>query len=480
MKKSIKFTKRNIEKIKHTDKLEKYFATNYSSLCLFVQPYPSLNKSFYADWSVIRYKKDGTQNRQGRYKLICRYGSKPIDEVNKIINSNIDKWKVEKSTASKPTTVETLVKAFIKDGTNGFRVKGKKKIKYKKSTIKGYKTQLGMYVLLQTKKQELISMLTEPFRYSGDAYSKGALKDIPLKDITKRDIEIWHSRMEEIPIAANRALAILSVAFEWDMNRKTNRLYLKDNNPCLRIDKFPELADKGYIDTIEKVLEVRNYCLNETWRDPHFLSFYCLNLECGERLTDLYGLAWNKPLKAADMAECSGWVSLRTEQLFLLDTKNRKPATIDLTVESVQILQKLQNMKAEEDNKASFAAGSIWVFPRPTDPTKHINDNSYRCKLRDFHFKFGLATREYVRGKGKRKVYKYKLKLTMKHLRKTFVTYFGREHGEEAASQRMRHSTLQVTRDHYFNADTKTLQVKHMYSTGDNVVQLKKAGKNEQ
>ena len=32
----------------------------------------------------------------------------------------------------------------------------------------------------------------------------------------------------------------------------------------------------------------------------------------------------------------------------------------------------------------------------------------------------------------------------------------------------------------YFNADNKKLKVKHMYSTGDNVVQLKKAGNNEQ
>jgi|TARA_R100001594_G_scaffold16849_1_gene34648 hypothetical protein len=487
MKKSIKFTKQNLEKIKHTDKLQKYYSTNYPSLCLFVQPEPSLNKSYYAHWSVVRYKKDGTQKRQGRYKLICRYGSKTIEAVNKIVISGIDKWKIERSTKSKAATVETLVRAFIKDGVSGFRVKGKTKIKYKKSTIKDYKTQLGMYVLLQTKKQELISMLTDPFRYSGDAYSKGALKDISLKDISKRDIEIWHSRMEEIPVAANRALAILSVAFEWDMDRKTNRLYLKDNNPCLRIDKFPEHADKGYIDTIEKVLEVRNYCLSETWRDPHFLTFYCLDLECGERLTDLYGLAWNKPLRAADMAECSGWVNLRTEQLHLLDSKNRKPATIFLTEEAVKILTKLQELKAEENTNASFAAGSIWIFPRPSDPTKHINENSYRCKLRDFHFKFGMATRELVKvnklknGKnGKRKVYKYKLALTMKHLRKTFVTYFGREHGEEAASQRMRHSTLKVTRDHYFNADNKKLKVKHMYSTGDNVVQLKKAGNNEQ
>ena len=480
MKKSIKFTKQNIEKIKHTDKLQKYYSTNYPSLCLFVQPEPSLNKSYYAHWSVVRYKKDGTQKRQGRYKLICRYGSKPIEVVNKIVTSGIDKWKVEKSAASKPATVETLVKAFIKDGTSGFRIKGKTKIKYKKSTIKDYKTQLSMYVLLRTQKQKLISMLTDPFRYAGDSYSKVALKDIPLKEVTKRDIEIWHTRMKDIPIAANRALAILSVAFEWDMNRLTNRLFQKDSNPCLRIAKYQENKDKRFIDKIEKVLEIRSYCINEQWRDPHFLTFYCLDLECGERLTDLYGLAWNQPLRAADMEECSGWFNFRTQQLCLKDSKNRKTATIDLTEESVQVLQKLQRMKSEENNKASFAASSIWVFPRATDPTKHINDNSYRCKLRDFHFKFGLTTREYVRGKGKRKVYKYKNHLTMKHIRKTFVTWYGREHGEEAASHRMRHSTLQVTRDHYYNADKDKLKVKHMYSTGDNVVELKKVGKDEQ
>ena len=480
MKKSIIFTKHNLEKIEHTGKLQKYFATNYPSLCLFVQPYPSLNKSYYAHWSVVRYKKDGTQKRQGRYKLICRYGSKQIEAVNKIVNSGIDKWKVEKSAASKPATVETLVKAFIKDGTSGFRVKGKTKIKYKTTTADGYKRDLKLYVLMLTNKQELISMLTDPFRYAGDSYSKIALKDITLKDITKRDIEIWHTRMKDIPIAANRALAALSVAFEWDMNRLTNRLYQKDNNVCLRIPKYQENKDKRFIDTIEKVLEMRSYCINEQWRDPHFLTYYCLDLECGERLTDLFGLAWNQPLRAADMKECTGWFSFRTQQLFLKDSKNRQPATIDLTEESVQILQKLQRMKAEENNKASFAAGSIRVFPRPTDPTKHINHSSYRCKLRYFHFKFGLATREHVRGKGKRKVYKYKLTLTLKHLRKTFVTYYGREHGEEAASHRMRHSTLQVTREHYFNAKKEDLKVKHMYSTGDNVVELKKAGKNEQ
>ncbi len=478
--KAIKFTKTNLDKLEHGSKRERIFSSDCPSLCVVVQPVPSLNKSFYAHWSVVRFAKDGKQKRQGRYKLICRYGSKPIEEVKKIVINNIDNWRLEKSQTSKIVTVGDLAKAFIKDGATGFRVKGKKKIKYKTKTVKDYKNRLKLYVLMHTKKLELISMLSDPFRYAGDTYSTGALRDIPLKDIKKRDIELWHARMESIPTAVNRALAVLSVAIEWDMKRTTSRLFHQEVNPCLRVDKYPEEPDKNYIDTIEKVLEIRNYCLAELWRDPHFLTFYLLNLECGERLEDLYGITWTEPLKSTDKDKCTGWVSLRTGQLFLKDTKNRKSATIDLTEEAIQGLQKLQNLKVEQDTAASFAANSIWIFPRPSDATKHINENSYRKKLWKFHYKFGLATRELVRGKGKRKLYKYTNILSFKHIRKTFVTYYGREHGEEAASHRMRHSTIEVTRNHYFNADKKKLKVKHMYSTGENVVQLKKAGNDEQ
>ena len=57
-------------------------------------------------------------------------------------------------------------------------------------------------------------------------------------------------------------------------------------------------------------------------------------------------------------------------------------------------------------------------IPRPTDPTKHVNNSSYRVKLRNFHYKMGLTTREHIRGTGQRKVYKYTNHLTLKHLRK--------------------------------------------------------------
>ena len=78
--KAIKFSnKRNLEKIKHTGKLQKIFASDCESLCMFVQPQPSLNQSFYAHWSVSRFAKDGKVKRQGRYKYICRVGFKPFE-----------------------------------------------------------------------------------------------------------------------------------------------------------------------------------------------------------------------------------------------------------------------------------------------------------------------------------------------------------------------------------------------------------------
>ena len=90
-----------------------------------------------------------------------------------------------------------------------------------------------------------------------------------------------------------------------------------------------------------------------------------------------------------------------------------------------------------------------------------------------------LAACGSIRGTGKRKVYKYTKLLTLKHLRKTFVTTYGRKYGLEKASQRMRHSSPVVTKEHYYNEDTKALKTqKSIYDVGENVVQLK-VGNNE-
>jgi hypothetical protein len=151
-------------------------------------------------------------------------------------------------TADGSLTTGGLCSAFIKNGSDGYRVKVKgAKIKYKKKTTFNNNLLLSTYVLLKTKKPEIISMISDPFKYNGAGYVKELLKDIPLNRISKRDIEIFHTRMEKIPTTANRVLAALSVAFEWDMKRSVDRLYKGDSNPCLRVSKYQESKDKKHL-----------------------------------------------------------------------------------------------------------------------------------------------------------------------------------------------------------------------------------------
>ena len=82
-----------------------------------------------------------------------------------------------------------------------------------------------------------------------------------------------------------------------------------------------------------------------------------------------------------------------------------------------------------------------------------------------FHYKFGLAERTLIRSTGKtRKLYKYKHNYTLKNLRKTFATYYSEEHGVEATQERMRHTSLKTTQDHYVNFKNKGERNRHMYS----------------
>jgi len=484
MKKTIKFTPAKLASLKHpiSKQPEKWYDLGCDGLAVFVMPQPSLKISYYASWSVVTYGADGKQKRSGRYKYLGRVGgSKNLEAIKQEIVNNLPIWKAHNITTQSGKTITSLVVEYMKSGAStGNRIKTKgTKLKYKTVTGKGYVGLLKAYVLVKTKKESTKQLLTAPFNLGNNIYYKKQLAELPLDKVTKADIEVWHNRMESIPIAANRALAALSVVFEWDSKRTTPAY--TGFNPCLRIAKYQERKDKRHIDTIEKVLEVTKFLEDEQWREPHFYTFYRLQMEYGERLTDSHGITWNKPTSLVDQKKCTGWIDWRKKEIYLTDTKNREDASCELTEEMVLMLRKLQNYVTEENTNASYAAGSMWVFPRPTDPTLHINNTSYRTKLRDFNYKMGFATREYVRGSGKRKVYKYTNLLTLKHLRKTFVTYYGRSKGLEAASLRMRHSSLIVTKEHYYTEDQKALKTHtSIYNVGNNVVQLKKAANDEE
>ncbi len=475
-KSTIKFTKENLQRLKASSKPKWHYAENFEGLALYAG---KQKKTYYAHWS-----KPFTDKSTGKIKFIGkrkRIGGFhiPLDEIKEKVRKNLDEWKKTAAAADGGCTIGGLVKQFLDHGSTGYRVKTKgAKIKYKKKTSKSYNHLLNTYILLKTKKQSIISMLIDPFRFNGgNGYVTGALKDISLNKVTKRDIEIWHTRMEPMHTTANRALAALSVAFEWDMKRSTARLYKGDSNPCLRISKYQETKDKNYLQ--ENILkEIRDYCLNETWRDPHFLTFYMITLEVGERLEDLYKLVWQKPRSQKEINNCRGWINFEKGEIHLTDSKDRQSADVPLTDPGVKLLKQLQKYRVER-KECSFALESQWVFPRATDPSLPINESSYRVKLKYFNYKFGLATRELIRSKRTRKLYKYKNIYTFKHLRKTFCTFYARgknedgsKRGLEQASLRMRHSSPKVTKDHYFTEDQQELRAANIFD--NNVIDLKK------
>jgi hypothetical protein len=416
---NINFNKRKLESLKST-KPTWYYAKNFEGLALLVG---KKKKTYYAHWAIpVVNKITGNLTYVGKRKKLGGFHI-PLDEIKALVRRKLDDLKKVSLTADGSLTMGGLCSAFIKNGSAGYRVKVKgAKIKYKKKTTFNNNLLLSTYVLLKTKKPEIISMISDPFKYNGAGYVKELLKDIPLNRICKRDIEIFHTRMEQMPTTANRVLAALSVAFEWDMKRSVDRLYKGDSNPCLRVSKYQESKDKRHL-VLNKVVEVRDYCLNEQWRDPHFLTFYALCLEIGERLEDLFRLVWHKPRSTKEIESCSGWLDLENKTIHLTDSKDRKEADPPLTDEAIQMLQQLQKYNSER-KECAFALGTPWIFPRATDPSMPINNNSYRVKLKYFNYKFGLATRELVRSKKTRKLYKYKNEYTFKHLRKTFVTYY--------------------------------------------------------
>jgi integrase len=391
----------------------------------------------------------------------------------------------------------------MRHGSKGERVKTIGEIlDYKSKTTHGYNAVLKRYVLLETKDDprknvitgdEWINKMSSKFNFKGSDY-EGALKDVPLDKLSRTDIQIWMARLVDKRAAANHALAALSTAIEYDLKRPKDYLLPKGkSNPCVRIAKYRIRKDKKIID-IEIVEKIKNYLINEQWRDAHFNTYMYSLLDSGERQSDWEGTFWKKPnnLVEAKRKGCTGYLYKKYDPeyeenityLHILDSKNRKPADVELTTEIGQMLDKLRELLG---GKESWAYASPFIFPQIEDPSRCINSNSYRVKLKKFNHKFGLGEKITIMGKnkkGKRKIHKYKNNYTLKHLRKSFATYYSIEHGVEATQERMRHSSLKVTQDHYINQEPGKIRTRHMYSMRKSRKQHKivaiTGGKNEQ
>ena len=462
------------------------FAKGIEALCIYLG---KQKQTYYAQWSIKKIKPDGKAGSTGVRKKLGSYQI-PLDEIKQLLRASLDEWKRESTITNGSNTtpvVADIVRKFIAEGVDGERLRSKKRKDYKASTSKGYIDSLKAHILCEGKNssKKYKELFAKKIRYRGD-WVTGALKDVPLKDVTRKDVEIFMHRLKHKPSAANNALAALSVAFEYDIARSHNQLYQGTNNPCLRVVKYETNKDKRFLD-LDKVLEIRSYIENNLHKNnsiytPHFLAFFMTCLEVGERQADLFGMYWKKPNNILEAQEkgCTGYIDLEKRLVHGLDSKDRDPFAEQLTIEGAEILKRLDEMRYE---RLSWCIKSPFIFPQTANISEPISHNSFRWQRDRFMYKFGLGTRTLVRSKKTRKLYKYKCKYTLKHLRKTFVTHYGREKGLEAASLRMRHSSPVVTKEHYFTENKAALDVDHMYSPKKERQQHKlaavKGGKND-
>ena len=233
--KSIKFTKAKLHSLKHTEKLQKYFDLQCQGLCIFVHPSHHL-ANLIMQTGISKIDAEGKKRTSGRYKYICRLDEKPLDVVKRLVTMKLPDWKKTNSTSSKIKTIKTFVEAYKASAAGGYRIKSKgSKLKYKNVTTNHYIQVLDTYVLAETEKQQILERLNNPKKLAENNYYTKKLHELPLKDVTRSDIEIWHQKLEDTPTAANRALAALSVVFEWDA-KQLNPMFKGVNLACVLLN----------------------------------------------------------------------------------------------------------------------------------------------------------------------------------------------------------------------------------------------------
>jgi len=153
--KKFKFTKDALVRTTYIGKgkfPDKRFDTETEGLSLFISPHGI--KTFYGFKKVRMFNREKLVfENNNSYKKIFSFEDTPHRDLVAAKNAlpNILKELSEPKTGFKDgLTFETLVKDFLKNGTNDYRlIESGGKLDYKKSTIKKYTKILTSYILLK-------------------------------------------------------------------------------------------------------------------------------------------------------------------------------------------------------------------------------------------------------------------------------------------------------------------------------------------
>ena len=345
----------------------------------------------------------------------------------------------------------SMAKDFLKNGLNNYRLADRgEKFEYKEATKRKYRKLINSYILLKGHK-DIVERLSSPLVFKEKFYTK-PFKDLQMKDISVREIEVLQHRLSSTKTLSNDVLRIVSVIYSW---ANANDKY-KGSNPVRSVVKFASNKIRVKLSDYE-VKQLIDHCSSKAFDfDPRFLSLVHLDLLNGKRGSELFGIRWNAPTNDKELKECSGWLEDDWRKpgsyIYLHDTKNRKPEKVFIDQESRKVLLRLERSRFTEANKAFVK--SPFLFPQRKDISKHITGSSLAKKINDLNEKFGWRY-EYDG--------KVRNKFTLKIARKTFGSKIAEKQGIEIASRKLNHSDIQVTKNHYIVPEDKALEIENVY-----------------
>ena len=198
-------------------------------------------------------------------------------------------------------------------------------------------------------------------RHSFEKYLKPWAND-RLVDITRAKVEALHRNIgKEMPVQANRVLALLSVMFSkaiiWG--------YLKTENPCRGVKKFKEVSRDRFLSGEELARFFEALDLTE---NPAFKDFILLALFTGARKSNVLSIRWRDIDFERNVWKIPGELS-----------RNGDPMQIPLGPDVLEILRR---RRAE--------SSSLFVLPGPgtkghyMEPKRAWGTLLKRAKLKDF------------------------------------------------------------------------------------------------
>ncbi len=180
-----------------------------------------------------------------------------------------------------------------------------------------------------------------------------------LADITRRRVELWHSRIGEKkkrtdgrrgrmlggPYVANRVLGLLRAAYE-----KADRIGYKGENPAVGVTKFPEEQRDRFLsgDDLKRFFE-------SLAQEPAlYQDFFSLSLLTGARRGNVQAMRWEDVNFPSGLWRIPGDFS-----------KNGQAILIPLIPAVIEVL----NRRLSEADPAVS-----WVFPSRKQPTNHLTE----------------------------------------------------------------------------------------------------------